>query len=256
MKRYVYKLQRFLAKRKGLVKAIIKLRNQCNIIIGLSLAPDHIFEATGEADFLQTYKGKVKTFFDIGANMGEWTEEMLKLNPAAKGILMEPNPDCMQTLRTKFSTNENINILEVACSEQPGRASFFAEHGGGETSSLSNAGTYGARKIDVEVTTIDRVVTERNISNIDYLKVDVEGFDMHVLKGAKNTLEKKMIDTIQFEYNRTWRNNGSTLTYAFAYLQQFGYKTYCLKKSGLTAFDPESYMEYFAYSNFIAIRQR
>jgi FkbM family methyltransferase len=254
MKGFIYKLQRTLAKNSSLVKLLIKLRNQCNIIIGLSLAPDHIFESTGEAVFLKSLEGKIKLFFDIGANMGEWTEEMLKLNPAARGFLLEPNPDCISTLSTKFANNNNIRLITAACSDKPGRAAFFAEKGGGETSSLSGAGTYGARKIEVEVTTVDEIVSANQLTDIGYLKIDVEGFDLHVLKGAKNALEKGLIDVIQFEYNKTWRQNGSTLAYAFAFLEEFGYKTYCLKKSGLTAFDVNSYMEYFAYSNFVSLK--
>lgn len=255
MRRYIPKFQRSLSKIDWLVKAIIKVRNQCNIIIGLNLAPNHLLRSTGESDFLKSMEGKIKVFFDVGANMGEWTEELLKLNPSAKGILMEPNPDCNETLMAKFENKNNIEILDFACSDVAGNAFFFAESGGGETSSLSGVGSYGARQIEVKVTTIDDVVLIKNIRHIDYLKIDVEGFDFHVLRGAKNSLEKGMIDIIQFEYNRTWRQNGSTLSYAISYLEKFGYKTYCLKATGLLEFDINSYMEYFAYSNFISLKQ-
>ncbi len=254
MRGLVHKLQHFLAKRNWILKPIIKLRNQCNIIIGLSLAPDHVFEATGEATMLKSREGKIKLFFDIGANMGEWTEEMLKLNPAARGILMEPNPDCIDTLVSKFRNNKNIELMEAACSDRPGKTVFFAEQGGGETSSLSDAGTIGARKIEVVVTTVDEIVEKNNLQHIDYLKIDVEGFDLHVLKGAQRTLERGLIDVIQFEYNKTWRQNGSTLSFAFSFLEKLGYKTYCLKKNGLTDFDVNNYMEYFAYSNFVSLK--
>jgi len=234
----------------------IKLKNQCNIIIGDSLAPDHLSEKNGELLFLKTLAGKVKVFIDVGANKGEWTEDILALNPQAeKGILLEPNPGCMMILKNKFGSSQGIEILEMACSDQSGGSIFFAEPDGGETSSLSSSGTNNATKIEVRVTTIDELVNERTLHHIDYLKIDVEGFDLHVIKGASETLRKGIIDVIQFEYNKTWRNNGSTLYNAFSILESYGYKTFCLTKKGLINLDINKYGEFYAYSNFISMKE-
>lgn len=254
--RLIDRIHRILSKNNLLIKVAVKLRNQCNILIGLNLAPDHVFEKTGEYDFLKIHAGKIKVFMDIGANLGEWTGAILNLNPKAeKGFLFEPNPYCVDKLTGKFSRDERIQLIAAACSDHTGISDFYAEDSGGETSSLGIAGTYGARKIQVSVTTVDLVMEQYQLTHIDFLKVDVEGFDLHVLRGAEKTLKEQRVDIIQFEYNTAWRDNGSTLTYAFNFLNKNGYETYCLTPKGLKNFDVNYYREFFNYSNFISLKK-
>ena len=60
---------------------------------------------------------------------------------------------------------------------------------------------HASRQIRVDCTTIDRFCSECSIKKIDVLKIDTEGFDLEVLKGATSMLAHKAIKFIYFEFN-------------------------------------------------------
>jgi hypothetical protein len=66
----------------------------------------------------------------------------------------------------------------------------------------------------VQVTTLEAEIDRLGWPTIDYLKIDAEGYDFHVLSGARRLLECKRIALGQFEYGTAWVSAGSTLTYA------------------------------------------
>lgn len=86
------------------------------------------------------------------------------------------------------------------------------------------------------------------------LKIDAEGYDLHVLLGARGLLESRRIGVVQFEYNAPWARAGSTLSFAFQLLRGAGYRVFLLKAGGLYRFEPDRVGEYFHYSNFVALR--
>jgi len=77
--------------------------------------------------------------------------------------------------------------------------------------------------INVESVTLDYYCTSKNINCIDYLKVDVEGFELTVIKGARNLLSLKKIKIIQLEINKTISNSNSTIYELIDTLNGFGY---------------------------------
>jgi hypothetical protein len=123
----------------------------------------------------------------------------------------------------------------------------------GEGSSLL-AGHSSADAVEQRVTvvTVDAELDRLGRGRIDFLKIDAEGFDLHVLRGAADALERQAIGVIQFEYNEPWLQAGSTLHAALALLSGHDYETFLLKASGLHPYDMPTYGELFAYSNFVA----
>ena len=69
-------------------------------------------------------------------------------------------------------------------------------------------------EINVSVTTIDQVVAENNVKNIHLLKIDTEGAEIDVLKGAVKSLRQRIIRNIQIEsHNNDMRDNNKTEIY-------------------------------------------
>lgn len=95
--------------------------------------------------------------------------------------LIEPLLEFQQALNKTFSCVRGFEILPVALGEQPGKLYLK------EASIMSTIGETGSRVVDVE--TIDRLFYARGIS-VDYLKVDIEGSEMSMLKGAANTIRQ------------------------------------------------------------------
>jgi hypothetical protein len=69
----------------------------------------------------------------------------------------------------------------------------------------------GAIRRQVRVIALDNICAERGLDLIDLLKIDAEGYDFQVLRGAEKLLKEQKISVVQFEYNRPWANAGGTL---------------------------------------------
>lgn len=128
---------------------------------------------------------------------------------------------------------------------------FYAEPGFGETSSLYvTANRIAACR--VTLTKLDDELSDRNISQVSFLKIDAEGHDFYALLGCENYISKQRISVIQFEYNQPWIQAGATLSRAFDFLQSHGYKVRLLKHGMLGELDVRRTGEFFKYSNFVA----
>ncbi len=236
-----------------------KLKNQMMAIIRSSLNDGIEMESNGEQWLLDVIAPSARCFFDVGANVGNWTQAFLNArdNEQVLGMLFEPAPGTYRILSKSMSgliDKRVLKIYEKAVSDELGEISFYEEQGYGETSSFvkEHSGN-NANLVTVKTTTIDTVVAEENITYIDMLKIDAEGYDLHVLKGALNSIKSGLIGTIQFEYNAPWAYAGGTLYEALSLLQRYGYRTFILMHDGLRQFDYDVYGEYYGYSNFIAL---
>ena len=175
--------------------------------------------------------------------------------PAPRGIAFEPAPSAAAELRSRLASYDSVEIVECAISDRSGNATFYAEPNCGETSSLIHTNTAAdATPVLVRVSTLDAEIAERKIASVDFLKIDAEGFDYHVLRGAEESTNNQKIDVIQFEYNGPWIGSGATLAAAYAFLQKRGFDIFLLRGPGLFRIDPIYVGEYFRYSNFIAVR--
>ena len=194
---------------------------------------------------------EVKTFVDAGANVGDWSARLLQRSGVAKGYCFDPSRQCAARLRDRFA-NEPVEIRQLALSNQAGEASFLEKSDCGETSSLFGPGNCADGTIaQVQVATLDNEI-EQQEEAIDWVKVDCEGWDLKVLQGAKELLNR--VRFVQFEYNTYWLRSGSSLREAINYLETFGFQIYVIKNDGLHPFCYEIWGDYFRYSNFFACR--
>ena len=251
-------MQRKLSQSSNYVRIAIKLRNQLNGIISSYLNDGIEMPSNGELWLINQIAPKARVFMDVGANTGAWAKLFLdKMSFPGKGILFEPSPLAVDCLRKNLQGELKDNLVEIipaAVCEQAGTMDFYMEEAAGETSSLiADHSNQSARKISVATTTIDAEAARHKLAFIDFLKIDAEGYDLQVLRGAGNCLREKAIGVIQFEYNAPWVFSSSTLAHAINFLQGYGYRVYLLKQDGLHEFNYDLYGEYFRYSNFVAI---
>ncbi len=248
------KIQRSLAAFSCSRKLAVRVRNQANCILGYYLGESSDQAQNGERMLAAHLGPTCKFFVDVGANNGAWTAMWLESAPrGVKGVLFEPLDYLAERLRVRFGDRDEINVVCSAVSEQAGKAHFYVNAEFDETSSLLRPTQPGARASTVvEVCTLDGFFSNRPGAIIDFLKIDAEGFDGHVLRGATSLLSQKRIKAIQFEYNSMWAGSGSTLTSVVNQLANAGYDTYLIRSDGLHALDLEFWGEYFRYSNFFA----
>lgn len=251
-------IHRTLGRSKLATRFAIYLRNQCRCVIFYHLieTPEH--DENGESFLIQKLGDNVNTFIDVGANVGDWAELVLKNSPHIKSaLLFEPADSAFTELYDRFQNTANIKIIKQPVSDQPGEMSFFEEPDAGKTSSLvkgySNA---SALEKKFMATTIDDEAKKHELQIINLLKIDAEGYDFYVLRGSTALLSDQRIEVIQFEYNDSWVLSGCTLYAAMKFLESFGYQVFLLKSNGLYKLNYELYGEFFHYANFVAISSK
>jgi len=144
-------------------------------------------------DWFQPKAGDVVV--DVGAHIGRYALQAAALN--CRVVAVEPDPMNYATLQENVSLNgfRNIRLYQVALSDQPGqRALRMASGTNRGTSSLeidSNAvaNEPGPAEIKVVCETLDALTMREGIERIDWLKIDVEGHELAVLRGAPRSLE-------------------------------------------------------------------
>jgi len=118
-----------------------------------------------------------QVFVDVGANVGGYS-----VRAAARGMKVvgfEPNPDNLALLRRNVEINHaSVNVLPFALGAKAGKARLSPN--GGVSRIIKEDG------IEVEMRTLDSF----DLPGADLLKVDVEGYELEVFRGAKKTLEK------------------------------------------------------------------
>lgn len=132
---------------------------------------------------------------DVGAHVGRYS--LIAAKNASRVISIEPDPSNFALLESNIKLNGFSNILpmKLAASNNPGRRRFYLSGGGDSgTSSLEKSWSWALdkgvtrRELDVECETLDRLVMSLKLDHIDWLKVDVEGHELAVLEGARDTL--------------------------------------------------------------------
>jgi FkbM family methyltransferase len=161
----------------------------------------------GEENFLRRHLQGVTggVFFDVGANTGSYTKVLRHYVPGATIYAFEPHPKSFAALR-KVLADDPALLVNQALSDTPGEMTLydFAEHDGSTQASLSREAValFSGNVVEHRVTcsTVDGFIAANGIPRIDLLKVDTEGFDLSVLRGAREALAAGRIGTIQFEF--------------------------------------------------------
>jgi hypothetical protein len=102
------------------------------------------------------------------------------------------------------------------------------------------------------IRTLDEYVEQEGVVRIDFLKIDTEGFELEVLKGACKSLHK--IEMIQFEYGGCYPDNNVTLAQVYQFLQHHGFRYFYLIQPQYLRICPTP-IENYAYSNYLATRE-
>jgi FkbM family methyltransferase len=248
--------QRALGRSRLGTRIALKVKNQCNMVIGAHFADNSLSSCSGEDWLARLVAPFARYFVDVGANVGEWTmmfASYMSTSPA--GLLFEPNPSTAAYLRSILLNKklQACSVVEAAASDREGSAKFYAEEACGVTSSLYSSAAHARGNIvDVKICRLDTELAIRNVTNVDVLKIDAEGHDFFVMLGAESYIAAHHISMLQFEYNSPWIDAGATLTRAFDFLESNRYKVRLLRGPALYKFDVKAIGEFFYYSNFIA----
>ena len=173
---------------------------------------------------------KIDVCFDVGANDGETAICLLDKFSLSRVFAFEPHPLTFLELKDKIK-NQRLFPYQLALSDKEGERRFYVydEH---TVNSLAPNARYVERferkssEITVKSTTIDSFCAKENVEKIDILKIDTEGFDLFVLKGAERMLSSGNIRFVFAEFNDCLEKHGVTggaLNQISDYLARFNF---------------------------------
>lgn len=137
---------------------------------------------------------------DVGANRGDFFTDAFRIfkNNKISGVLIEPIPECVKTLKEKFSNHSNIKIINNAVSDINSNVKFYVNSYDetssllkikGEMPELDSVNTDLVRVIDVQTIRLDDIFKDTP-KIIDVLKIDVQGSEHKVFDGGEETCKK------------------------------------------------------------------
>lgn len=196
---------------------------------------NHSRETNGGWRFLREYieKQKPKIIFDVGGHDGTYALRINKQDPSVEIHCFEPVSKTFDTLENNVVGIKKIIPVRLALSSEKGLSTIYTNSRIEAINTLQKVGdsptfTYDGSEV-VKVSTVDNYCKENNIEHIDMLKIDTEGHDLEVIRGAKGMITSNKVGIIQFEFG-ILNTFSHTYVYDFyQFLKPFGYELYKIK---------------------------
>ncbi len=198
------------------------------------------------------------TLFDVGANVGNYTEVLLKSFPSKCDIYsFEPAKGSFSELEKNYSST-GVHLQNLGLGKENEIIKLYQDK---VNSTLASAFKRTLEEHsfenyeEMEVQSLDYFCRENGVNKIDFLKIDVEGFDINVLLGANQLIKNQKISIIQFEF-------GGTQIEPRVFLKDFwnvlseNYQIARVLKDGLAPIETyHQRIENFSYANYLAIHK-
>lgn len=182
--------------------------------------------------------------FDVGSHAGQFAKLFAGLAPRGHVYAFEPGSYALSILRPaiRFNRLDNVTVVPCGLGDAPaelslsvpikpsGSVGFGLSHvrpAGADAPGEARAG-WQFRAETVTISTVDTVVRERGIARVDFIKADIEGWELRMLTGARATLARDR-PSLMIEVSDTHlARAGDSAEALFDYLAGFGYRAYGL----------------------------
>jgi FkbM family methyltransferase len=125
-----------------------------------------------------------ETILDLGANIGLASAWFLAHYPAARIVAVEPDPDTFAKLERNLGADDAVTLVQVAVGRESGELELFRPAGYSVASSVSEVHADAGSSVRVRACTIDELLAEHGLGQLDLLKLDVEGAELEALDGC------------------------------------------------------------------------
>jgi FkbM family methyltransferase len=233
-------------------------------LYGMQYGSGVFVNESGEKNAAQYVREKIKhankeiTLFDIGANKGEYALTLQNIFSGVKHktYCFEPSLNIFEYMKNNVSSFSEIIPFQIGLGDTAQKLTLH------KRSKFSGMNSIIERKMDhyniqfdikeeITVETIDEFCQQHGIDKIDFMKMDVEGYEYKCLLGAKKMIEEGNIQFIQFEFGST-SLDARVFFQDFWYLLKDKYHFFRIVKNGLVPIKKyNERLEIFRTSNFL-----
>jgi FkbM family methyltransferase len=161
---------------------------------------------------------------DVGAYAGEWTVSLLHLFPETRVLMVEPQPAQAERLEALTRLHRGVEFAPVLLGPTTVSSVEFYQAETG-SSVLRDPGNRSAQPTPMAMTTLDAVTRRSGFAAADFLKLDVQGYELAVLRGAEQVL--KSAEAVMMEVNLIAVYEGSPLVHeVVAFMAARGFRVY------------------------------
>lgn len=233
-------------------------------LLGLGIKNYENEQVSGEKAFIKfLLKGKYLqdgAILDIGANVGNYSVMLRTRGIRLPLFAFEPHPAAFRKLQQAAAAHQ-FTAVPLGAGEQSEAAAMYDYHGQGGS---EHASMYKhvieelhhgqVEEVAIHLTTLDEFVQQQNIRKISLLKIDTEGHESSVLKGASHIIASGMVEVIQIEFNEM---NIISRTFFRDFVALLpGYDFYRLLPDGLQQLGQYNsvHHEIFSFQNIVALK--
>ncbi len=213
---------------------------------------------SGELHIIQTIKKNLPVggiVFDVGANVGDWSKFIVKeyKDLDYSLFMFEPASSAYKHLQKNIEKTQNRFFYKIGFGDKKEKIKIYYDNEAqGSAGAFMKDAKYSE---EIEIDTIDRFCLKHDIQKIDFLKMDVQGYEYNILVGAKQMLANGKIQYIQFEFDEPNIENRIFFK-DFWELLSDEYHIYHSLYNGLVKVEKYHYeLENFRCMNYLAIKK-
>lgn len=197
------------------------------------------FHEFKEWRYLQRFLTPDMVFLDVGANQGEYSLFAAKRLTKGEVIAFEPVDEIFEKLHDNIALNHftNIKTLKTGLSDAKGILPIYEMQAAGANheglATLYQSELRGKLIQQINLDTLDNLSSELKLDRIDFIKVDIEGAELSMLKGAKDTIARFRPQVMVEMNDDTFKAAGYSKTDVIEFFEELRYKAHFINKQGV-----------------------
>jgi FkbM family methyltransferase len=192
-------------------------------------------------------KDKIECIFDVGCRA-----DSEFVNFAGEVHYFDPVNQFIEELKKNKNVNKSAYFNNFGLGEENKQTYYYPKYQSFYDRTNSCRISDDANKILLDIKTGKDYIINNDIKNIDFLKIDTEGYELNVIKGFEDYIEN--IKIIQFEYGGTFLDNKTKLIDVINYLEQKGFHRFSYLTSNGTEIITD-FSDHYQYCNIVCVNK-
>jgi FkbM family methyltransferase len=192
-------------------------------------------------------KDKIECIFDVGCRA-----DSEFVNFAGEVHYFDPVNQFIEELKKNKNVNKSAYFNNFGLGEENKQTYYYPKYQSFYDRTNSCRISDDANKILLDIKTGKDYIINNDIKNIDFLKIDTEGYELNVIKGFEDYIEN--IKIIQFEYGGTFLDNKTKLIDVINYLEQKGFYRFSYLTSNGTEIITD-FSDHYQYCNIVCLNK-